>query len=214
LVMARANSSDLPGGMVTLGLVIDMPDQTAKYIGHQLSRRFHRSHFSRSTGHSAIVRLHQQGCIRRTHKAPGRERTGDRYVATPLGERVFRDWMYDLPSRDGSGPDLALREAMYGRIELCKVEDIPRLLELAREEVTVSTALFNEASKRLTEQEAAARRLKELRPDSKKRPTERVREILGLVEPLHWSHRAERYELIVKELEEIIDEMQDAVSES
>jgi DNA-binding PadR family transcriptional regulator len=212
--MSRANPSELPGGMVTLGLVIENPDQTAKYIGHQLSRRFRRSHFSRSTGHSAILRLHKQGCIQCTHKAPGPERTNDRYVATQLGKDVFRDWMYDLPSRDGSGPDLALREAMYGRIELCKVEDIPRLLELAREEVTVSTALFDAASKRLTEQEAAARRLKELRPHSKRRPTERVREILRLVEPLHWSHRAERYELIVKELEEIIDEMQDAVSEA
>jgi DNA-binding PadR family transcriptional regulator len=200
--------------MVTLGLVIEMPDQTAKYIGYQLSRRFRRAHFSPSTCHSAIDRLHKQGSIRCTYKAPGRERTEDRYVATEHGEDVFHNWMYDLPSRDGSGPDLALREAMYGRIELCKIEDIPRLLELAREEVTVSTALFDAASKRLTEHEAAARRLKELRPHSKRRPTERVREILRLVEPLHWSHRAERYELIVKELEEIIDEMQDAVAEA
>ncbi len=200
--------------MVTLGLVIEMPDQTVKHIGSQLSSRFSRSHFSRSTGHNAITRLHEQGRIRCTHTAPGPERSADRYVATELGEQVFHDWMYDLPSRDSSGPDPALREAMYGRIELCKAEDIPRLLELAREEVAVSTALYNEACKRLREQEEATRRLRELRPQSKKRPTERVREILMIVEPLHWSHRAERYELILKELEQILAEIQDATLET
>jgi DNA-binding PadR family transcriptional regulator len=206
--MSRVNPDELPGGMVTLGLVIEMPDHTAKHIGLQLSRRFSRSNFSRSTANSAIKRLHEQGYIQCTYEAPGPERASNRHVATPLGERVFHDWMYDVPSRDGSGPDPALREAMYGRIELCKDEDIPRLLELANEEVTVSETLYNEASKRLREQEEAARLLKQLRPDSKKRPTERVREILMVVEPLHWLHRAKRYELVASELENIMADMQ------
>jgi hypothetical protein len=209
--MSLVNPDELSGSMVTLGLVIEMPEHTTKEIGQQLYRRFSRSNFSRSAHDNAIVRLCKQGYIECTHEAPSSERSANRHVATPLGERAFRDWMYDLPSRDG---DPVLREALYGRLELCKDEDIPRLLDLAKHEVTVSETLYSEASKRLREQEELARHLKKVKPESKKRPTERVREILLLVEPLHWSHRAARYELVVKELEEIIADMQASVLEA
>jgi hypothetical protein len=209
--MSRVNPDELSGGMVTLGLVIEMPDHSAKEIGLQLSRRFSRSNFSRSTADNAIVRLREQGYIECTYEAPDGGRASNRHVATTLGERSFHDWMYDLPSRDG---DPVLREALYGRLELCKDEDISRLLELANQEVTVSETLYNEASKRLREQEEAARLLKQVKPHSKKRPTERVREILLQVEPLHWLHRAKRYELVASELEDIIADMQASVSEA
>jgi len=209
--MSRVNPDELSGSMVTLGLVIEMPDHSAKEIGLQLYRRFSRSNFSRSAADNAIVRLRKKGYIECTYEAPGSERAANRHVATALGERAFRDWMYDLPSRDG---DPVLREALYGRLELCKDEDIPQLLDLAKHEVTVSETLYNEASKRLREQEELARHLKKVKPDSKKRPTERVREILLLVEPLHWSHRAARYELVVNELEGIIADMQASVPEA
>jgi DNA-binding PadR family transcriptional regulator len=209
--MSRATPDELSGGMVTLGLVIEMPDYTTKDIGLQMSRRFSRSNFSRSTADNAINRLLEQGHIECTYEAPDGGRASNRHVATPLGERSFHDWMYDLPSRDG---DPVLREALYGRLELCKDEDIPRLLDLANHEVIVSETLYNEASKRLHDQEELARHLKKVKPNSKKRPTERVREILLLVEPLHWSHRAARYELVVKELEDIIADMQADVSEA
>jgi hypothetical protein len=212
--MSRVNPDELSGGMVTLGLVIELPDHTAKEIGLQLNRRFSRSNFSRSAADNAIVRLRNAGYLQCTYEATNGERAANRHVATPLGERAFHDWMYDLPGRDGSSPDPVLREAMYGRLELCKDEDIPRLLELANQEVTVSETLYNEASKRLSEHEELARHLKKVKPDSKKRPTKRVREILLLVEPLHWAHRASRYELVVKELEDIIADMQADVSEA
>jgi hypothetical protein len=209
--MSQVNPDELSGSMVTLGLVIDMPDHTTKEIGLQLYRRFSRANFSRSTHDGAIVGLRKQGYIECTYEAPGSERASNRHIATALGERKFYEWMYDLPSRDG---DPVLREALYGRLELCKDEDIPRLLSLARHEVMLSETLYNEASQRLHDQGELARHLKKVKPDSKKRPTERVREILLLVEPLHWSHRAARYELVVKELEDIIADMQADVPEA
>jgi hypothetical protein len=209
--MPHVTPDELSASMVTLGLVIEMPDHSTKEIGLQLYRRFSRSNFSRSSHDGAIVRLRKQGYVECTYEVPGSERAANRHIATALGERKFRDWMYDLPSRDG---DPVLREALYGRLELCKDEDIPRLLNLAKHEVTVSETLYGEASKRLREQEELARHLKKVKPNSKKRPTERVREILLLVEPLHWSHRAARYELVVKELEDIIADMQASVLEA
>jgi DNA-binding PadR family transcriptional regulator len=209
--MSQVNPDELSGGMVTLGLVIEMPDHSTKEIGQQLYRRFSRANFSRSAADNAIVRLRKSGYIECTYEAPGSERSANRHVATALGERRFHDWMYDLPSRDG---DPVLREALYGRLELCKDEDISRLLDLAKHEVTVSETLYSEASKRLRAQEELARHLKKVKPDSKKRPTERVREILLLVEPLHWSHRAARYELVVKELEDVIADIQADVPEA
>lgn len=207
--MSSLAPDQLSGVMVTLGLVIEMPHHETKEIGLQLARRFSRSNFSRSTANNTIDRLLEQGHIECTYRDPGYGRASNRHVATPLGERVFLEWMYDLPSGDGP----VLREALYGRLELCKEEDIPRLLVLAKHEVTVSETLYNEACKRLSHQEELARHLKKIKPNSKKRPTERVREIMLHVEPLHWSHRAARYQLVVDELEEIISDMQADASE-
>jgi hypothetical protein len=200
--MSRVQPDELPGSMVTLGLVIEMPDQTVKHIGSCLGRRFRRSNFSRSTAHSAVLRLADQGCVRRTYTAPGIERSSDRYVPTSEGRQVFRAWMYDVSRRGAPGPGPALREAMYGRIELCKLEDIPRLLELAREEEQVSADLYDEASKRLTNHTKTKKK--------KGDPRQRVRDILMYVEPLHWSARAERYQLIVEALEEVLKDMREA----
>jgi DNA-binding PadR family transcriptional regulator len=200
--------------MVTLGLVIEMPDHTVKDVGVQLCRRFTKSNFSRSTADNAIVRLLKHGWIECIHEAPGRGRASSRHVATPLGERVFHDWMYDLPGRDGWGQDPVLREAMFGRLQLCKEEDIPRLLVIAKQEVAVSEDLYNVASKRLREQEDSSKLLKQVRPERKKRPTERVRDILMVVEPLHWLQRGNFYELIADELETIIADMQPELSEA
>jgi hypothetical protein len=206
--MSRLNPSELPGTMVVLGLVIEEPGQTVKHIGSTLDRRFKRSNFSRSTAQNSMKTLAGLKYVRQTHKV-GRGGSNDCYVATPKGEQVFHAWMYDLPN--GSGPHPTLREAMYGRIELCRDEDIPRLLDLAREEVVVSIDLYQAASKRLMRHENAAKRLTQAKPGTKA-PTKRVREILMHVEPLHWSHRAERYELIAEALEEVIADMQGSVS--
>ena len=190
--MARVNPAELPGSMAILGLVIEEPNQTVSRVAQRLERRFARSRFSPSTAYNALPQMARRGqhpprvrCTQRGH-----DRSHDRYEATPEGVEAFRAWMLEMPS---GAP--ALREALYGRIELCRMEDVPRLILIAREEGLIATDLYS----------AATTRLKRLgvRPRGRKDYLRRVRETLLYAEPMHWSGRAERYEEIAKGLEEI-----------
>jgi len=179
--------------MAVLGLVIERPNDTVSHIGQCLSERFTRARFARSTAHSSLPRLRHSGRVRRTHLASGRDRSLDRYEATARGVADFRAWMLELPS---ARP--ALREAMYGRIELCRVEDLPRLIELARREEAVSDDLYREASWRLRRQRVGRTEQRDY--------ARRIREVLLYVDPMHWSARSERYAVIAERLEEIARE--------
>jgi DNA-binding PadR family transcriptional regulator len=181
--------------MAVLGIVIQQPNDTVTHIGQCLDRRFTRARFARSTAHSTLPRLARAGRVRCSFRAPGRDRPRDRYEATPSGVEVFDSWMFELP---GATP--ALREAMYGRIELSRPEDLARLIEMARQEEAVSDALYKEALVRLRGHAAASRQ----HPGDYAR---QVREVLLYVDPMHWSSRSERYGLIAERLEEISREI-------
>ncbi len=191
--MSRVTPAELPGSMAVLGLVIEQPNDTVSHIGHCLGQRFTRSRFARSTAHSSLPRLAHSGRVRRTHLERGNDRSLDRYEATAEGIEAFRAWMFELPSAKP-----ALREAMYGRIELCRLEDLPRLIAMVRKEEAVSDDLYSEAALRLRRQ-----RLKN--PDASDY-ARRIREVLLYADPMHWSARSERYALIAERLEEIASE--------
>ena len=191
--MSRVNPAELPGSMAVLGIVIEQPGDTVSHIGHCLGERFTRARFARSTAHSSLPRLAHSGRVRCTHLAPGRDRSLDRYEATTDGVEAFRSWMFEMPS---ARP--ALREAMYGRIELCRPEDLPRLIEMVRQEEAVSDDMYKEAAFRLRQQ-----RLRKADPADYAR---RIREVLLYADPMHWSSRSERYALIAERLEEIARE--------
>ena len=191
--MSRVTPAELPGSMAVLGIVIEQPNDTVSHIGHCLGQRFTRSRFARSTAHSSLPRLAHSGRVRRTHLEGGNDRSLDRYEATAEGIEAFRAWMFDLPSAKP-----ALREAMYGRIELCRLEDLPRLIAMVRREEAVSDDLYREAALRLRRQ-----RLKN--PDASDY-ARRIREVLLYADPMHWSARSERYALIAERLEEIARE--------
>jgi hypothetical protein len=191
--------------MAVLGLVIEQPNDTVSEIGDALVIRFKRSRFARSTVHGALTRLARAGRVRRTYKAPrtpqaaGTERTRDpdeawaqdRYEVTVEGIEEFRSWMFELPSTTPR-----LRDAMVGRIELLqRVEDLPLLVAMAKEEAAVSTDLYEAASKTLRAHTAKRKDPKDY--------VGRARATLLYVEPLHWSHRSERYEELADSLEEI-----------
>jgi hypothetical protein len=180
--------------MAVLGIVIEQPNDTVSHVGHCLGQRFTRSRFARSTAHSSLPRLAHSGRVRCTHLAPGKDRSLDRYEATTEGIEAFRTWMFELP---GAKP--ALREAMYGRIELCRLEDLPRLIEMARQEEAVSDDMYKEAAWRLRQQ-----RLKKTDPTDY---TRKIREVVLYADPMHWSSRSERYALIAERLEEIAKEI-------
>ncbi len=191
--MSRVTPAELPGSMAVLGLVIEQPNDTVSHIGHCLGQRFTRSRFARSTAHSSLPRLAHSGRVRRTHLERGNDRSRDRYEATVEGIEAFRAGMFELPSAKP-----ALREAMYGRIELCGLEDLPRLIAMVRREEAVSDDLYREAALRLRRQ-----RLKN--PDASDY-ARRIREVLLYADPMHWSARSERYALIAERLEEIASE--------
>jgi hypothetical protein len=89
---------------------------------------------------------------------------------------------------------------MYGRIELCRPEELPRLIELAQSEQKVSAALFTEASAKL-------RRHLESRYD----PLDfrrKIREVVLYVDPSHWSERSLRWAQVAGRLEEIQREIE------
>lgn len=180
--------------MAVLGIVIERPNDTVSQVGRCLGERFTRSRFARSTAHSTLPRLAHSGRVRCTHLAPGKDRSLDRYEATTEGVDAFRAWMFELPN---AAP--ALREAMYGRIELCRLEDLPRLIEMARREEAVSDDLYREAAWRLREQ----RRRRTDQADY----VRKIREVVLYADPMHWSARSERYAVIAQRLEEIAEEI-------
>jgi hypothetical protein len=192
--MSRVNPAELPGSMAVLGLVIEQPNDTVSHIGHCLGQRFTRARFARSTAHSSLPRLAHSGRVRRTHLERGNDRSLDRYEATTEGLEAFHKWMFELPSATP-----ALREAMYGRIEFCRPEDLPRLIRMVRKEEAVSDDMYREAAWRLRRQ-----RLKQADATDYAR---KIREVLLYADPLHWSARAERYALIAERLEEIAKEI-------
>jgi hypothetical protein len=196
--MSRVNPAELPGSMAVLGIVIEQPNDTVKHIGQCLGRRFTRARFARSTAHSTLPRLAHAKRVHRTYQAPGTDRSKDRYEATADGVDVFRTWMFELPTTTP-----ALRDAMYGRIELCRLEDLPRLIGMARQEEAISADLYAEAAMRLRQHIAA--RNKE--PADYER---QVREVLLYADPMHWASRSERYKVIADRLEEIAQEIPDA----
>jgi hypothetical protein len=180
--------------MAVLGIVIEQPNDTVSHIGRCLGERFTRARFARSTAHSSLPRLAHSGRVRRTHLERGNDRSLDRYEATAVGIETFHTWMFELPRAIP-----ALREAMYGRIEFCRPEDLPRLIKMVRQEEAVSDDMYKEAAWRLRRQ-----RLKQTGPTDDAR---KIREVLLYADPLHWSARAERYALIAERLEEIAKEI-------
>jgi hypothetical protein len=201
--MSRVNPDRLPGSMVVLGLVIERPEVTVKEVGQLVRQRFKRARFAASTAHGALPRLAEgRGgklpCVERTHKAPGRERSRDRYRATAHGIKVFRAWMYDLQDDGETIGQPSLQEAMLGRIELATVQDLPRLVQMARKEAEVSADLYSAASLEL--RKLLGRRADPLDFEHK------IREVLLYVDPPHWSERAERYREIANRLEDIKQE--------
>ncbi len=182
--------------MAVLGIVIEQPNDTVSHVGHCLGQRFTRARFARSTAHSSLPRLAHSGRVRRTHLERGNDRSLDRYEATPEGLEAFHAWMFELPSATP-----AIREAMYGRIEFCRPEDLPRLIKMVRQEEAVSDDMYKEAAWRLRQQ-----RLQKTGPADYAR---KIREVLLYADPLHWSSRAERYALIAERLEEIAREIGD-----
>jgi DNA-binding PadR family transcriptional regulator len=201
--MPPVKSDELPATMAALGLVIEQPNDTVANIVQCVVRRFERARFSSSTGHSAMRNLAKDRRIHCTYDPPGGGEAQRCYEATNDGLEVFSSWKHEMPSGRPS-----LRDVLYGRIELCKLEDVPRLIQMSRAEEAISTDLYAQTNARLNEYLYEKRKWRRHRARRQESDLLRdVRATLLYADPVHWSSRSEQYRVIADRLEEIAQEI-------
>lgn len=201
--MSKPNPADLPGRIAILGLLIEQPDQTVAEVAEGLRVRFAGCRFDAATANTGLQRMardkRSRPRVRCTYEAPGRFRAQDRYRATRAGVEEFKGWMYAMPI---GVP--ALREALYGRIELCRLEDLPELIRIAHEESAIANDLFTDSKMNLTQHLQRNRRRH--RPSEQPGPEDYLREVRNVllhVTPEFWSMRSIHADEIARHLEEI-----------
>jgi hypothetical protein len=125
----------------------------------------------------------------------------DRYRLTHIGLNEYSGWMY----REPIGIP-ALREALYGRIELCRLEDLPELIRIAREERDIADSLFSRAKDDLRQYLDRTRRRPRRGPLSREDFLRKVRGVLMHRTPEYWSARSVHHDDIAHSLEDIARE--------
>jgi len=186
--------------MAIIGLLTETPDMTVAEVAEALKKRFAVCRFDASTARGSLLQMAEarRPRVRCTHRPPGRSRMQDRYRPTPLGTDEFNAWKFMQPIGIP-----ALREALYGRIELCRLEDLPELIRMGREERDIATALFSDAKTKLTVHLELARLH---RRQGEPGPEDLLREARGLVmhfTPERWSSRSLHFARLAKDLEDI-----------
>jgi hypothetical protein len=201
--MAKPTPAELPASMAILGLLLREPNLTVAEVAQRLDERFPESRFDRTTAYNALPQMARGGQsrprVRCTCRGSGRERTADRYELTSVGIESFRAWMYATP---GPGTP-TLREALYGRIELCKLEDLPELIRIAREEALIAKDLYSNATTQLKlHKEDISDQIHEGQAPEEDYLQE-LRDLLLYVTPEYWGKRFEHWEEIRSGLEKI-----------
>jgi hypothetical protein len=187
--------------MAVLGLVVERPNQTVAYYANELTERFPHARFAKGTAYTALRQMAKgkEPRVRLTRQGPGSERTLDLYGPAPDGVDTFRAWMFRPPI---ARP--AVRHLIYGRIELARLEDLPQLISIVREEEDIATDLYAAASGKLRQHE-----IKKGTDDGPKTRADFEREIRATwlyAGPLHWSSRATLCTVVLERLEEIAGE--------
>jgi hypothetical protein len=204
--MARPHPDELPAHMAVLGLVIERPNQTPAWYSNALAQRFPRAGFGDSTAHNALRQMATGRTPRvRASKANGRDRAMDRYEATAEGDTAFFAWMFEPPTAIP-----LVRQAIYGRIELVRLPDLPRLIRVVETEEAIATHLYQEATKALRRLESAKRSRRSGAQKTLADFERDVHETWLYVGPLHWSSRGALCLTILERLEEIAQEAQGA----
>jgi hypothetical protein len=195
--------------MAVLGLVIERPNQTVAFYAKALAERFPRAGFGPSTAYNALRQMAQGKTprVRCTRQVPSADRSMDLYEAIPEGHDAFRSWMFRPPTAIPP-----VRQTIYGRLELARLEDLPQLIRTVREEEAIATDLYADASGELRKHEIRKRGGGE-RPTSRADFEREIHETWLYVGPLHWSSRAALCTVVLERLEEIAGEAGVAVPE-
>lgn len=200
--MARPHPDDLPANMALLGLVIERPNQTVAWYAQALAERFPRAAFSRSTAYNRLPPMAEgkEPRLRCTHEAGKADRSMSRYEAIPPGLEAFGWWMFRPPT---AVP--VVRQALFGRIELTRLEDLPQLVRVVREEEAIAISLYAEANEDLRKhkvKQAGGRSARKTRAAFERE----IRDTWFYVGPLHWSSRATLCQVVLDRIEEIAQE--------
>jgi DNA-binding PadR family transcriptional regulator len=191
-----------PMHMAVLGLVVERPRQTVGWYAKALTERFPEANFGKPAAYKALRQMSPGSNPRVvcTHEEPGEDRSLDRYEATATGRAELREWMFRPPAAIP-----AVRQAMYGRVGLARLDDLPSLILILRKEEKIATSLYAEANAQLRKHEIMRK------SESGERKTraefERaMRETWLYVGPMHWSSRARLCMEVIEHLEEIAQE--------
>jgi len=197
--MAKINPSGLPGSIAILGLVIERPDRTVADIADELDERFAEAQYDPATANHTIKRMVSEDNPRLefTHKEPGRSRRDDRFGPTAVGLDEFENWMRMSPL---GVP--AVREALYGRMELCRgPEDLPDLIRMADEESLIAKKQFNHSKGDFTHE--LERRRRRRGQGEFADFLQDIQKMLLNVGPEYWSERSIHFDAIATKLEAI-----------
>jgi hypothetical protein len=181
--------------MAIMGILIDTPNLTVAEVAEAVERWFPQARWDPSTVHNALPQMarsrHGRARVRCTYRSPDRgKKNEDRYEPTSAGMLEFRDWMLG-----GLSGIPALREALFGRVALCRrLEDLPHLIQMAREEAVIAQGLFSKASVELKQQIDLDREIKAREDEPDREPTEEellreARQILLKIAPAWWGSR-------------------------
>jgi hypothetical protein len=193
--------------MVVLGLLIEKPGQSVAEIAKSLDERFLASRFNPATAHASLPQMARGGRLRPrvtcVYKAPGRgQKATDRYEPTREGVSEYRAWMHAVPRE--AGPP-ALREALYGRIELCTLEDLPDLIRIAREEASIARDMYSAASDKLNRHKEDERE-RIVGHQTDEDHLRKVRQVLLHISPQHWAARNDHMKEVRRLLQKIATE--------
>ena len=188
--------------MAVLGLVAERPKQTVGWYAKALGERFPQANFGRSAAYNALRQM-SLGLAPRvvcTHRHPGEDRSLDQYEATREGRADLREWLFRPPAAIP-----AVRQAMYGRVGLARLDELPSLIRILRKEEKIATSLYAEANSELRKHEMVRKSANGKR--TTRAEFERaLRETWLYVSPMHWSSRAELCMNLIEHLEEIAEE--------
>jgi DNA-binding PadR family transcriptional regulator len=180
--------------MMVLGLVVRQPD-TVNSVARRLAEEFASADFPRSSAHTNLPSLADQGLVRRVERGP--ERSLDRYEATDAGVEHLRKWLRQ------STPRPAIRDALQGRLEFTEIEDLAALVEVVREEESVYRSACDMMHGRLLREQRARRRLEKPSDDWRTR----LRGIQTRDAVTLWSTMSLRLERLRDELEGLLDDL-------
>jgi hypothetical protein len=188
------SSGDATPRMMVLGLVIQQPD-TAAGVARRLAEQFASARFPRSSAHKNLPNLAQRGYLHLVEK--GAEPSLDRYEATQAGIEHLRGWL-----RSSTLP-ATLRDALQGKLEFLRLEDLVALVRAIREEEKAYSYACDIAHARVLQEQRSRRRSGGEAVDWRLR----LRRIQSKDEATLWSMMSQRLERLLGELEELLEEV-------